>query len=94
MQNTQKAKKAVIGKTQIIKVLGNPTKPYKIGTARSQYWLTVKTYNGKTVAQLQQAVTANPPSQPTRGKLAGKTEPLSGWLAFFAREGLLQIVAK
>ena len=94
MQNTQKAKKSLKGKTQIIKVLGNPTKPYKIGTARSQYWLTVKTYNGKTVAQLQQAVTANPPSQPTRGKLAGKTEPLSGWLAFFAREGLLQIVAK
>ena len=94
MQNTQKAKKVVKGKTQIIKVLGNPTKPYKIGTARSQYWLTVKTYNGKTVAQLQQAVTANPPSQPTRGKLAGKTEPLSGWLAFFTREGLLQFVAK
>ena len=93
MQNTQ-TKKAVKGKTQIIKILGNPTKPYKIGTARSQYWLTVKTYNGKTVAQLQQAITANPPSQPTRGKLAGKTEPLSGWLAFFAREGLLQIVAK
>lgn len=93
MQNTQ-TKKAVKGKTQIIKVLGNPTKPYKIGTARSQYWLTVKTYNGKTVAQLQQAITANPPSQPTRGKLAGKTEPLSGWLAFFAREGLVQIVAK
>jgi hypothetical protein len=93
MQNTQ-TKKAVKGKTQIIKILGNPNKPYKIGTARSQYWLTVKTYNGKTVAQLQQAITANPPSQPTRGKLAGKTEPLSGWLAFFAREGLLQIVAK
>ena len=93
MQNTQ-TKKSVKVKTQIIKILCNPNKPYKIGTARSQYWLTVKTYNGKTVAQLQQAITANPPSQPTRGKLAGKTEPLSGWLAFFAREGLLQIVAK
>ena len=38
MQNTQKAKKAVKGKTQIIKVLGNPTKPYKIGTARIVAW--------------------------------------------------------
>ena len=90
----QKKKTTVKGKTQIITVLGNPQKPYKIGTARSQYWVTVKQYNGKSVQALQQAIAKQAPSQPKRGKLAGKTEPLSGWLAFFSREGLLQIVAK
>jgi len=73
-------------------VLKDPDKPYGKDTARYLYWLTVKSHDGKTVADFADNVARKAPSQPTRGKLAGETEPISGWLAFFKREGLIQII--
>ena len=79
--------------THIIKVIKEPKKPFKTNTARQLWWLMVRKFHGKTVAQFSEAVTVKAPSQPARGKLQGKTEPVSGWLAFFTRCKLIQVVA-
>ena len=57
---------------------------YKASGARAAWLAAVAAHNGKTVAQFTAAVTANPPSTPTKGKLAGKLEPVPGWLNYFA----------
>lgn len=69
-----------------------PTAPYKANSARAAYWawLVANIPAGKAVpvATLKAAQLAAPPSTPTHGKLAGKPEPLAGWLAWFAKAGL------
>jgi len=57
---------------------------YKASGARAAWLAAVAAHNGKTVAQFTAAVTAKPPSTPTRGKLAGKLEPVPGWLNYFS----------
>jgi len=77
--------------TPVIQVLRQPTKPYRQGSARALYWAAVQAHNGQPVTALAASIAANPPSQPKRGKLAGQTEPLTGWLAWFKAQGVLAI---
>ena len=86
------AKKSVqIAKTAVIQVQRQPAKAFRTGSARDLYWLAVQAHNGKPVAELVASVKAAPPSVPGRGKLAGQQEPLSGWLSWFAKQGLITI---
>lgn len=85
MQNT---------KSLTIKVIKQPKCAYRSGSARALYWTRIGQHNNKSVAALADSVAKNPPAQPTKGKLKGKTEPLAGWLAFFIRQGNIQLVTK
>ena len=86
------AKKSVqIAKTAVIQVQRQPAKAFRTGSARDLYWLAVQAHNGKPVAELAASVKAAAPSVPGRGKLAGQQEPLSGWLSWFAKQGLITI---
>lgn len=58
-------------------------------SARGLWLAALQQYNGKTLAEFTAHVTANPPSMPTKGKLAGKLEPVSGWVGYFEREKVL-----
>lgn len=82
-------KKAAPVQSPVITVIAQPKKQF--GGARGAYWAVFKAHNGKTLAQLAAHVAANPPSVPSRGKLAGKPEPLSGWVGFFKRQGLITL---
>lgn len=88
----QPAKQA--GPQQYIKVVGQPAKPYRANSARHAWWQAVQAHNGKPVSTFVAAVQANPPSTPTKGKLAGKVEPPAGWLGYFVRQGVVQLVNK
>lgn len=59
--------------------------------ARAKYLAALIKHNGKTVKVFAAHCKATPPSVPARGKYAGKQEPLSGWLAWFTRNGYLTI---
>jgi hypothetical protein len=78
-------------KVAVIQVQRQPAKAFRTGSARDLYWLAVQAHNGKPVAELAASVKAAPPSVPGRGKLAGQPEPLSGWLSWFAKQGLITI---
>lgn len=58
---------------------------YRQGSARQAWLAFIVAQNGKTMAQITAAATANPPSLQPKGKYgkAGKVEPPSGWVAFF-----------
>ena len=89
----KKAESKPRGSANIINVLREPEKAFRSETARDNYWQRVKQFNGKTVAALQESVAKEPPSMPKNGKLAGKVEPLSGWLSWFKQNGLIEIKA-
>lgn len=57
--------------------------------ARAAWYATLVAHNGQPVSAWQASVTANPPSTPQKGKLAGKLEPPSGWLRWFVRQGIV-----
>ena len=76
---------------RIIKVLKTKSPPYYSNSARDLYWKWVQQFNNEPVVALEASVYAKPPSQPKKGRYAGKTEPLKGWLNFFEREGLIKI---
>lgn len=59
--------------------------------ARGAWLNAVKAFNGQTVAAFTASVTANPPSTPAKGKLAGKLEPVGGWLGWLKRNGYITI---
>lgn len=88
---TAPAPAAPAANVPVITVLRQPAKPYRQGSARALYWQAVQAHHGQPVAALAAAIAANPPSQPKRGKLAGQTEPLTGWLAWFKAQGVLAI---
>ena len=89
-----KAAPAPKGDQRVITILGQPEKPFRATSARGVYWERVQAYAGKTVADLQASVDQEPPSQPKKGKLAGTTEPLSGWLSWFTQRGLIKVSSK
>ena len=78
----------------IIKVTAQPEKPYRETSARGQYWSRFGTFDGKPLADLEASINKDPPSQPKHGKLAGKTEPFSGWLSYFKAQGLVEVATK
>ena len=93
-EREEKAKAKAKGTTTILKVLKQPEKPFRKDSARDNYWQRVQKFNGKTVKALEESVAKMAPSQPKKGKLAGKTEPLSGWVSWFKQQGLISISNK
>ncbi len=60
-----------------------------------QAWLEILTkYNGKPLADFTAHVQENPPSTPKTGKYANVCEPPMGWIRFFVRQQLVEIVNK
>jgi hypothetical protein len=59
--------------------------------ARAAWYAVLVQHNGQPASAYLAACTANPPSLPQRGKNAGKPEPASGWLGWFARHGYCTI---
>lgn len=67
------------------------TPTYRANTARAAYYDAITKFNGKSLDSFVKAMAANPPSYPKRGKLAGKQEPVQGWVGFFQREGVIEL---
>ncbi len=65
----------------------------KLRGAREAWYQRLLAFNGKPLAEFVADATANPPSMPTKGALAGKGEPPSGWVSWFKRQGLLAVEA-
>ena len=76
---------------QKIKIVKETKVNFRTGSARDLYYQVLAAHDGKTVDSFIKTVAANPPSVPGRGKLAGKPEPVQGWLAFFVREAYCEI---
>ncbi len=62
--------------------------------ARAAWLEALVKADGKTLAAFTEAVLAAPPSTPKTGKHAGKCEPPMGWVNFFVREAIVEIVNK
>ena len=60
---------------------------FRAKSARAAYYDVLQKYNNKSLSSFVKAVEKAPPSMPTKGKLAGKAEPVAGWVKFFVREG-------
>ena len=77
--------------SQKIKISKTVKAAFRPGTARDLYFQALVAHDGKDVNTFIKNVAASPPSVPGRGKLAGKQEPVQGWLSFFIRAGLVTI---
>ncbi len=77
----------------VLKVLGQPEKPYRDGSARHAWWAAVQDYDGKPVSDFVAFVKTNPPSLQPKGKygIAGTVEPPMGWVKFFVNQGLVKL---
>lgn len=67
---------------------------FRAGTARAAYYAAFAAHAGQPLSALAAHIAANPPSQPRKGKLAGQTEPLAGWVAWFVRHGYITLVSQ
>lgn len=85
------AKKAATNQGPCINVVQGVKTNFRQGSARAHYWAAIQGFNGKPVAAFAKAVAANPPSTPQRGKLAGKPEPVAGWVSWFVRNGYITV---
>jgi hypothetical protein len=63
----------------------------KLRGARAAWYAHLTAQAGNTPAQFAVAALANPPSTPTKGKLAGQCEPPAGWLGWFVRHGFAEL---
>jgi hypothetical protein len=72
-----------MAKTAVIAV--NPKFKGNYRGARAAWQGTMASFVGKPVAAFAAHVTANAPSMPTKGKLAGKPEPVAGWVSFLTQ---------
>ena len=81
-------------KVPTLKIIRQPKKSYREGSARALYWERFQQYDGKPLADLEKSCGAKPPSVPTKvgGRLTGKQEPFGGWLSFFKQQELVEIV--
>jgi len=78
---------------QVIQLTGvAPT--YKAGSARAVWFDLVAQFDGQPLAAFVAHATLNPPSLPTKGKAAGKLESVPGWARWFAKQGLVNIIAQ
>jgi hypothetical protein len=69
-----------MGKQTVIAV--NPKFKGNYRGARAAWQGAMAGFVGKPVSAFVTHATANPPSMPTKGKLAGKPEPVAGWVTF------------
>ena len=76
---------------QTIKLVKGVTPNFRANSARAQYYAAISAYNGKSVNAFAKHCAASPPSTPARGKLAGKQEPVQGWVSYFVRNGYITL---
>ncbi len=76
----------------VVQVVPGAKVAFRANTARAAYYAVFAAHNGQPLATLAAAIAANPPSMPRKGKLAGKPEPLAGWVAWFVRHGYITLV--
>lgn len=67
---------------------------FRKDSARDLYYQRLVKFNGKSLADFIKDVEKTPPSCPKRGKLAGKPEPVAGWVSFFQRGGWIELSDK
>lgn len=70
----------------IVKILETPT--YKNGSTRAKWFTAIKRYDGKDVDPFLAATEKKPPVL----KKNGEAEAPSGWLRYFEREEVIEIV--
>ena len=63
----------------------NPAFKGNYSGARAAYQAAMAGFIGKPVSAFVAHATANPPSMPKTGKLAGKAEPVAGWVSFLTK---------
>lgn len=81
-------------KVATIKVNTTEAKKANFRGARAAWLEALQAYDGKPLEEFTKHVQENPPSTPKTGKLAGKCEPPMGWVRFFVRQDLVEIVQK
>lgn len=76
-------------KTAKVPVIGQgPAKAnFRANSARALYHAEMGKFVGKPLADFVASVAANPPSVPTKGKLKGQPEPITGWISWLTRNG-------
>ena len=92
VKTSDPVEKSKISQNMLV-VLKQPEIPYRENSARAEYWKRFSEFDGKLVADLKDSVENSPPSVPEKGTLKGKQEPLSGWINFFKKEGLIELKA-
>ena len=70
-----------------IKINATAKVNFRKDSARALYYERLKKFNGKTLESFVKDVEKSPPSTPKKGKLAGKPEPVAGWIKWFVRNG-------
>lgn len=70
-----------------IKLVEKNAPEYKAGSARAEWFATVRKFNGKPAADFVEAATKKPPVL-TKG---GKAEPPAGWLRYFVKQGVVEL---
>jgi hypothetical protein len=78
---------------QVIKLTGKAAN-FKAGSARDLWFQRVAAYDGKPLADYVADATKSPPSLPEKGKATGKLESVPGWARWFAKQGLVNIIAQ
>jgi len=61
------------------------------GSARALYHARMAAHVGQPLTAFVASCAANPPSMPTKGKLAGKPEPITGWVSWLTRNGYFTV---
>ena len=87
-----KAPAAPVG--PVVRVVAQPVKPYRATSARGLYWAAVVAANGQpvaTVAAAFDAPTTCPCYAPAMLKAGKPPEKGTGWLAWFAKQGLVTL---
>lgn len=60
-------------------------------SARALYHARMGDFVGKPLADFVASCAANPPSVPSKGKLAGTAEPVKGWVSWLTRNGFYTV---
>ena len=68
-------------------IAANPKFKGNYSGARAAYAAAMQGFIGKPVSAFVAHVATNPPSMPKTGKLAGKAEPVAGWVSFLTKPG-------
>jgi hypothetical protein len=72
----------------IIKIKAQPERPFKEETARAAWWEVIQKHDGKDTEALEKSVKRKAPAKTSKGKV----EAPAGWLSYFKREGLIELV--
>lgn len=79
----------------IIRNRKGATANYRSGSARALYAERMDSFVGQPLSAFIASVEADVPSVPGKGKLKGKPEPVSGWVAFLTGDtGPFQLTSK